>query len=34
MPKEVPKEIAVCLYRVLQEALHNAIKHSGSRSTK
>jgi PAS domain S-box-containing protein len=27
---ELPKEISVCLYRVLQEALQNAIKHSGS----
>lgn len=24
-------EISLCLYRVLQEALHNAIKHSGAR---
>jgi PAS domain S-box-containing protein len=27
---ELPKEISLCLYRVLQEALQNAIKHSGS----
>jgi signal transduction histidine kinase len=25
----VPSETGVCLFRVLQEALHNAIKHSG-----
>ena len=25
----VPSEIGVCLFRVLQEALHNAVKHSG-----
>jgi signal transduction histidine kinase len=25
----LPLEIGVCLFRILQEALHNAIKHSG-----
>ena len=30
VPSELPKEISLCLYRVLQEALQNAIKHSGS----
>jgi len=29
IPKELPEEIALCLFRVLQEALQNAIKHSG-----
>jgi signal transduction histidine kinase len=32
VPNELPREIALCLYRVLQEALQNAIKHSGSRA--
>jgi len=32
IPKELPKEISLCLYRVLQEALQNAIKHSRSRN--
>jgi signal transduction histidine kinase len=27
----LPQEIGVCLFRVLQEALHNAAKHSGVR---
>jgi PAS domain S-box-containing protein len=27
----VPSEISLCLFRVLQEALHNALKHSGVR---
>lgn len=27
----VPREISLCLFRVLQEALHNALKHSGVR---
>jgi PAS domain S-box-containing protein len=27
---EVPENVSVCLYRVLQEGLQNAIKHSGS----
>jgi signal transduction histidine kinase len=31
IPKELPCEISLCLFRVLQEALQNAIKHSGSR---
>jgi len=31
IPKELPKEIALCLFRVLQEALQNAVKHSGVR---
>ena len=29
VPKSLPQEISLCLYRVLQEALHNAAKHSG-----
>jgi len=28
--RELSQEIALCLFRVLQEGLHNAIKHSGS----
>jgi PAS domain S-box-containing protein len=31
IPKELPQEISICLFRVLQEALQNATKHSGSR---
>jgi signal transduction histidine kinase len=30
IPKDLPKEVSVCLFRVLQEALQNATKHSGS----
>jgi PAS domain S-box-containing protein len=30
MPKELPQEIALCLFRVLQEGLQNAVKYSGS----
>jgi signal transduction histidine kinase len=29
LPRSVPKEISLCLFRVLQEALQNAVKHSG-----
>lgn len=29
VPENVPKDISLCLFRVLQEALHNAVKHSG-----
>jgi len=28
-PGTVPPDISLCLFRVLQEALHNAVKHSG-----
>ena len=31
VPDGVSKNVAVCLYRVLQEALQNALKHSGTR---
>jgi PAS domain S-box-containing protein len=31
IPDGVPKEISLCLFRVLQEALQNAVKHSGVR---
>jgi signal transduction histidine kinase len=29
IPHSLPKEISLCLFRVLQEALQNAVKHSG-----
>jgi PAS domain S-box-containing protein len=29
IPSAVPKEISLCLFRVLQEALQNAVRHSG-----
>jgi signal transduction histidine kinase len=31
IPKHLPWEIALCFYRVLQESLQNALKHSGSK---
>ena len=31
VPRDLPKEIALCLFRILQEALQNAVKHSGAR---
>jgi signal transduction histidine kinase len=31
IPDDVPEEIALCLFRVLQEALRNAVKHSSAR---
>ena len=31
IPRSVHKEISLCLFRVLQEALQNAVKHSGER---
>ncbi len=29
MPNALPSEVSLCLFRVVQEALHNAAKHSG-----
>jgi signal transduction histidine kinase len=31
VPRDLPKEISLCLFRVLQEALQNAVKHSRAR---
>jgi signal transduction histidine kinase len=31
IPPAVPEEISLCLFRVMQEALQNAVKHSGVR---
>jgi PAS domain S-box-containing protein len=31
LPTDVPQEISLCLFRVLQQALHNAVKHSGAK---
>jgi len=30
LPKDLPQEVSLCLFRVLQESVQNAIKHSGS----
>jgi len=32
VPSQVSAEISLCLFRVLQEALHNSVKHSGVRN--
>ncbi len=34
IPRSMPKEISLCLFRVLQETLQNAVKHSGVRHIK
>jgi PAS domain S-box-containing protein len=31
VPMDLPRDISLCLFRVLQEALQNAVKHSGSK---
>jgi PAS domain S-box-containing protein len=31
VPKALPQDISLCLFRVLQEAMSNAVKHSGER---
>src|SRR5271156_1244379 len=30
VPRDLPKDISLCLFRVTQEALHNAVKYSGA----
>jgi PAS domain S-box-containing protein len=30
VPNSLPREVSLCLFRVTQEALHNAVKHSGA----
>jgi signal transduction histidine kinase len=30
IPEDLPREVALCLYRVIQESLQNIIKHSGA----
>ena len=32
IPRDLSKEISLCLFRVLQEALQNAVKYSGART--
>jgi len=32
LPVEVPPDVALCLYRIVQEALHNVVRHSGART--
>jgi PAS domain S-box-containing protein len=31
VPRQLPPDVSLCLFRVLQEALHNAAKHSGAK---
>jgi signal transduction histidine kinase len=33
-PVEIPRELALCLFRVAQEALGNVIKHSGAKCAR
>jgi signal transduction histidine kinase/integral membrane sensor domain MASE1 len=30
LPGQIPKDVALCLFRIVQEALRNVVKHSGS----
>jgi PAS domain S-box-containing protein len=32
VPRDLPKEISLCIYRILQEALGNVVKHSGAKT--
>ena len=34
VPREVPDDMALCIYRIAQEALHNVVKHSGGTEAK
>jgi PAS domain S-box-containing protein len=31
LPKNIPQDVSLCLFRILQEGLHNAVKYSGVR---
>ncbi len=33
-PRSLPGDVALCLYRIVQEALRNVIKHSGAKSAR
>jgi signal transduction histidine kinase len=32
VPHKLPEEVALCVYRIAQEALHNVVRHSGASS--
>jgi signal transduction histidine kinase len=34
LPSPLPPDISLCLFRVLQEALRNAVRHSGARQVE
>jgi signal transduction histidine kinase len=34
VPRAVPQDTALCLYRIAQEALHNVVKHSGGTAAR
>jgi PAS domain S-box-containing protein len=34
IPRDIPKDVALCLFRVTQEALGNVVKHSGAKSAR
>ena len=34
IPTDIPKDVALCLFRVTQEALGNVVKHSGAKSAR
>ena len=29
LPKDIPQDVSLCLFQILQESLHNAVKYSG-----
>ena len=33
-PEDLPDEYKICIYRLVQEALNNAVRHSGARNAK
>jgi signal transduction histidine kinase len=34
VPRSLPSDVALCLYRIVQEALRNVIKHSGAENAR
>jgi signal transduction histidine kinase len=34
IPNQIPKDVTLCLFRIVQEALRNVVKHSGTQEVK
>ncbi len=34
VPREIPQDVALCLFRIVQESLRNAVKHSGAQEAR
>ena len=34
VPRDLPTDVARCIFRVVQESLHNAVRHSGAKEAR